>query len=143
MKGQLLETLRLPAVIITFWILVVLIGLYLLLVVRYRAKRRAYMRRLANARLAHIDLEDEDEEDEVFETRPQPQPSRDKSATRPIRKPRAKKPMYMEPEPVEEEDEPEEEAPTRVSPVLAEEEDENVRDYFEEFFGSNKDNKRK
>ena len=143
MKGQLLETLRLPAVIITFWILVVLIGLYLLLVVRYRAKRRAYMRRLANARLAHIDLEDEDEEDEVFETRPQPQPSRDKSATRPIRKPKTKKPMYMEPEPVEEEDEAEEEAPTRVSPVLAEEEDENVRDYFEEFFGSNKDNKRK
>ena len=43
------------------WILVVLLGLYLLLVVRYRAKRRAYMRRLANARLAHIDLDDEDE----------------------------------------------------------------------------------
>ena len=149
MKGQLAETLRLPAVIITFWILVVLLGLYLLLVVRYRAKRRAYMRRLANARLAHIDLDDEDEDDEVFETRPQPRaktkarPAEDtESATRTIRRPKAKKPMYMEPDPVETQPEPEE-APTRVDPVLAnEEEDENFRDYFEEFFG-NKDNKRK
>ena len=140
MKGQLAETLRLPAVIITFWILVVLMLLYLLLVVRYRAKRRAYMRRLANARLAHIELEDEDEEDEVFETRPQR--SAESSATRPIQRGKpAKKPMYIEPDPVEDEEEAEP-APTRVSPVLGDD-DEDVRDYFEEFFGNNKDNKRK
>lgn len=140
MKGQLAETLRLPAVIITFWILVVLMLLYLLLVVRYRAKRRAYMRRLANARLAHIELEDEDEEDEVFETRPQR--SAESSTTRPIQRGKpAKKPMYIEPDPVEDEEEAEP-APTRVSPVLGDDE-EDVRDYFEEFFGNNKDNKRK
>lgn len=140
MKGQLSETLRLPAVIITFWILVVLMTLYLLLVVRYRAKRRAYMRRLANARMANIPFDDEDE-DEIYETRPQP--SAEKSATRPIQRSKpVKKPMYIEPDPVEEEDEIEE-APTRVSPVLGDDEDENVRDYFEEFFGNSKNNKRK
>lgn len=147
MKGQLAETLRLPAVIITFWILVVLLALYLLLVVRYRAKRRAYMRRLANARMVQLDLEDDEEDNEVFETRPQPQSRRrarsveEDSSTRPMQRTKPlRKPMYIEPDPVE--DEEPEEAPTRVTPVLEQDDDENVRDYFEEFFG-NKDNKRK
>ena len=142
MKGQLVETLRMPAVIITFWLLVLLLTLYLLLVVRYRAKRRAYMRRLANARMAHIPMDDEDEEDEIFETRPQRRAAAEDSATRPIRAARpAAKPMYMEPDPVEEQTRPLE-ASTRVTPVLGDDE-ENVRDYFEEFFGNNKDNKRR
>ena len=143
MKGQLAETLRLPAVIITFWLLVLLLTLYLLLVVRYRAKRRAYMRRLANARMAHIPMDDEDEEDEVFETRPQRRAAPEDSSTRPIRATRpVKKPMYMEPDPVEEPTRPID-APTRVTPVLDSEGEEEVRDYFEEFFGNNKDNKRR
>lgn len=144
MKTQLAETLRLPAVIITFWILVALFTLYILLVVRYRAKRRAYMRRLANARAAALDLEEDDEDDDAVFQQPA-RPVRKKE--RPQRRRTVKEPMYMEPEeaPEEEsrtmeEEEPGsvEEAPTRVGPVLSKEDEENFRDYFEEFFGKGK-----
>jgi hypothetical protein len=93
--------------------------------------------------MAHIPLDDEDEEDEVFEPRPQRQPQTEDSSTRPIRPTRpVKTPVYMEPDPVEEQTRPME-APTRVTPVLDSEGEEEVRDYFEEFFGNNKDNKRR
>ena len=62
MKGQLAETLRRPAVIFTFWTLMLLFFGYLGLVIRYRLKRRAYQRRLAAARQIRLDLEDEEDE---------------------------------------------------------------------------------
>ena len=62
MKGQLAETLRRPAVIFTFWTLMLLFFGYLGLVIRYRLKRRAYQRRLAAAKQIRLDLEDEEDE---------------------------------------------------------------------------------
>ena len=62
MRNELMDTLRQPAVIFTFWGLVLLFTLYLLLVVRYRAKRRAYQKRLEAARQVRLDLEDEEDE---------------------------------------------------------------------------------
>jgi cbb3-type cytochrome oxidase subunit 3 len=62
MKGQLAETLRRPAVIFTFWTLLLLFFAYLGLVIRYRLKRRAYQRRLAAAKQIRLDLEDEEDE---------------------------------------------------------------------------------
>lgn len=62
MRNQLMDTLRQPAVVFTFWGLVLLFMLYLLLVVRYRAKRRAYQKRLEAARQVRLDLEDEEDE---------------------------------------------------------------------------------
>lgn len=62
MKGQLAETLRRPAVIFTFWTLMLLFFGYLGLVIRYRLKRRAYQRRLAAAKQVRLDLEDEEDE---------------------------------------------------------------------------------
>ncbi len=140
MKGQLAETLRTPAVVFTFWALLLLFVTYLGLVIRYRLKRRAYQRRLADARQIRIDME-ESEEESRYERR----------------KPRASAParqeLVMEPESYRDaEAEEEVDEPTRVSdklPALAEEVDEptktqppaaggeeteQVRDYFEEFF---------
>ena len=62
MKGQLAETLRRPAVVFTFWTLLLLFFGYLGLVIRYRLKRRAYQRRLEAARQIRLDLEDEEDE---------------------------------------------------------------------------------
>ena len=133
MKGELMETLRRPAVVLTFWGLVLLLALYITLVVRYRLKRRAYQRRLANARQLRLDLEEDDE-------------------PAPKSRPRKKKPeMVMEPESYREKSAASVDEPTRVSgklPDLADAadeptradlpkvtgEDEKVRDYFEEFF---------
>ena len=106
MKNQLMDTLRQPGVVFTFWGLLFLFILYLLLVVRYRAKRRAYQKRLEAARQVRLDLEDE--EDEIrYERRarssgvPRPGPARLEIA--------------LEPETLNtDEDEPVEE-PTRVS----------------------------
>ena len=133
MKGELLETLRRPAVVLTFWALVLLLATYITLVVRYRLKRRAYRRRLANARQLRLDLEEDDE----------PAPRR----SRPRRK---KTELVMEPESYREKASQVDE-PTRVSGQLPDitsapdeptkpdlpklsGDDENVRDYFEEFF---------
>ena len=133
MKGELMETLRRPAVVLTFWGLVLLLALYITLVVRYRLKRRAYQRRLANARQLRLDLEEDDE-------------------PAPKSRPRKKKPeMVMEPESYREKSAASVDEPTRVSgklPDLADAadeptradlpkvtgEDEKIRDYFEEFF---------
>ena len=133
MKGELMETLRRPAVVLTFWGLVLLLALYITLVVRYRLKRRAYQRRLANARQLRLDLEEDDE-------------------PAPKSRPRKKKPeMVMEPESYREKSAAGVDEPTRVSGKLPEltdtadeptradlpkvtGEDEQVRDYFEEFF---------
>ncbi len=135
MKGELLETLRRPAVVLTFWALVLLLTTYIALVVRYRLKRRAYQRRLTNARQLRLDLEADDE--------PAPR-------SRPRKK---KAEVVMEPESYREKapdaasvDEPtrvsgqlpdiseEPSEPTRADLPTITEPDENVRDYFEEFF---------
>ena len=135
MKGELLETLRRPAVVMTFWALVLLLALYITLVVRYRLKRRAYQRRLANARQLRLDLEED-------EAPPRSKPRKKKAG------------MVMEPESYREKvsasadsvdeptrvsgqlpdiaDKPDE--PTRADLPTVTGEDENVRDYFEEFF---------
>lgn len=62
MKEQLRETLRTPGVILAFWTLVLLFALYMLVVVRYRSKRRAYQKRLEMARTVRLDMEDDEEE---------------------------------------------------------------------------------
>ena len=134
MKGQLMETLRRPAVIITFWTLLLLFMTYLALVIRYRMKRRAYQRRLAAARQVRLDLEDEEER--RYERR--------STASRPRQE------LTMEPEILREEPAAEEvDEPTRVTEKLPDEPakpadakppkaadggEEQVRDYFEEFF---------
>lgn len=133
MKGELLETLRRPAVVITFWALVLLLTAYIALVIRYRLKRRAYQRRLANARRIRLDMEEDE-------------------APRPRRRRAPKAEVVMEPASVKEEPSPDRvDEPTRVSGELPdlkevtdeptradlpkiEVEDDRVRDYFEEFF---------
>ncbi len=164
MRNELMDTLRQPAVIFTFWGLVLLFTLYLLLVVRYRAKRRAYQKRLEAARQVRLDLEDE--EDEIrYERRVR--------STRGAKPSPGKVEVALEPESLRKKEEeapaaPAVDEPTRVSgklpdvtdeptrsdlpSVAAEEtapapeedpgtpeepapEDAPVRDYFEEFFG--------
>ena len=134
MKGELLETLKRPAVVLTFWALVLLIVAYITLVVRYRLKRRAYQKRLANARQLRLDLEDDE--------------------PAPKSRPRKKKvEMVMEPESLREKSRADSvDEPTRVSGQLPKLEDEaveeptradlpkvgadeeEIHDYFEEFF---------
>ena len=140
MKGELAETLRRPAVVITFWVLLLLFFTYLTLVVRYRMKRRAYQRRLENARQIRLDLEDEEEE---------------RRAERRARRAAEKAEMVLTPESVREApeavpaiDEPTkynsgeltpamDTQPTRADlPRIDEGNEEQVRDYFEEFFGN-------
>ncbi len=164
MRNELMDTLRQPAVIFTFWGLVLLFTLYLLLVVRYRAKRRAYQKRLEAARQVRLDLEDE--EDEIrYERR-----VRSTAGAKPSP---GKVEVVLEPESLKQTEEtppaaPAVDEPTRVSgqlPVIADEPtrsdlpavepeppapapeekpaaaeppadgDAPVRDYFEEFFG--------
>ena len=69
MKSQIGDTLRKPVVVIVFWGLVLLFAAYILLVVRYRSKRRAYKKRLEEARQIHLDM-DEDDEDVRYVPRP-------------------------------------------------------------------------
>ena len=135
MKGELLETLRRPAVVLTFWALVLLLIAYITLVVRYRLKRRAYQRRLANARQLRLDLEEDDE--------PAPKPRARKKKAEMVMEPESYREKAAEAAQVDE--------PTRVSGQLPDvsdavseptradlpkvgEPDEAVRDYFEEFF---------
>ena len=155
MRNQLLDTLRQPGVVFTFWGLMALFILYLLLVVRYRAKRRAYQKRLEAARQVRLDLEDE--EDEIrYERRVRG------SRTGPPKIEAALEPESLS---MDDEEEPEEhtrisgklppvpDEPTRPQPtvVMLEPEEkpaapetdapaepsgeESQRDYFEEFFG--------
>ena len=168
MKTQLRETLSKPAVILTFWALVLLFGLYIALVVRYRARRRAYQKRLENARRIRLDLEDLDEDEERYERNART-PARREETRPPARRAYA---VHGPAEPLEvpEEDEEDEEPPapvrraarngkparpaaartevppvddepTRVEPPLTrqnplpQEDEEEFRDYFEEFFG--------
>lgn len=131
MKEQLAETLHRPAVIIIFWVLALLFVIYLVMVIRYRVKRRAYQRRLENARQIRLDLEEEEEERRA-EARP-----------RATEKPE----LMLEPESLRAEDAGEEptrvterspapDSPTRVGPPQGGEDGgEKPRDYFEEFFG--------
>ena len=140
MKGQLAETLRRPAVIFTFWALLLLFLTYLGLVIRYRLKRRAYQKRLEAARQIRLDLEDEEEEMRYERRTP-------RSSAQP------KAELVMEPESYRrEETGTAVEEPTRVGDTLpdmpsGEDEptrlqgsdpdkpgEENARDYFEEFF---------
>ena len=141
MKGQLSETLRTPAVVFTFWALLLLFVTYLGLVVRYRLKRRAYQRRLADARQIRIDLEDSEEESRYERRRPRTAaPARQELVMEPE--------SYRKAEAEEEADEPtrvsgalpviaaevDEPTKTQLPPEQTPEEAEQVRDYFEEFF---------
>lgn len=144
MKGQLTETLRRPAVIITFWGLVLLLLTYIALVIRYRVKRRAYQKRLAAARQIRLDLEDEEEEIRYERRRRSAVPVKTDLAIEPdsYKKPEKKKTVPRQKPAVDE--------PTRVSGELPdaskvdeptirrdapEETPSEERDYFEEFFG--------
>ena len=139
MKGQLAETLRTPAVVFTFWALLLLFLTYLGLVIRYRLKRRAYQRRLADARQIRIDMEESEEEGRYERRKPRTA---------------ARQELVMEPDSYRRDEAGEKvDEPTRVSgdlPAIAEEvdeptkeqpptpqteeESEQVKDYFEEFF---------
>ncbi len=138
MRTELSNTLHKPAVQWAFWLLMLLSFLYVFVVVRYRNRRRAYLKRVNNARLAReIASGDADvrawyEEDELRTAKPKPrtQPKRKPSGTArsgsaaprssassaPKRKPAAR-PAKRDPA-----------APS--SP-----EDDSFRDCFEEFFG--------
>ena len=61
MRSQISDTLHKPVVQWAFWILMLLIFLYAFVVVRYRNRRRAYLKRVSNARIAReIAAADED-----------------------------------------------------------------------------------
>ena len=153
MKNQLMDTLKQPGVVFTFWGLMLLFILYLLLVVRYRAKRRAYQKRLEAARQVRLDLEDE--EDEIrYERRvkasrkvpedikpvPEPEglPSDDDEPEEPTRI-SEKLPVITEeptrPQPTVVMLEPDGPAPEAAPPEEKAPEEGADRDYFEEFFG--------
>ena len=141
MKDQLSETLRRPAVVITFWALVLLFLTYLLAVIRYRMKRRSYQKRLEAARQIRLDLEEDEEE---------------RRRAKKIRTAPRKNQVSMEPDSYRKKHAPPVDEPTRVSgeipgvsgdtvviPDKAGTEnaekpadgEEPPRDYFEEFFG--------
>ncbi len=139
MRDQLAETLRQPAVVFTFWGLVCLFMLYLLLVIRYRVKRRVYQKRLEAARQVRLDLEEE--EDEIrYERR-----SRSSGGRKPSP---GKVEVVLEPKSARSADS--ENEPTRINLTVEEPESpagkgqpseadaasrKADRDYFEEFFG--------
>lgn len=132
MKEQLLETLRRPAVIITFWVLVLLFFTYLTLVIRYRMKRRAYQQRLENARQIRLDLEEE-EEDRRSEILPKAPEKADL-----VLEPESLRdiPVGDEPTRLKEDRSAGINAPTRANlPTVGGDAEEKPRDYFEEFFG--------
>ena len=136
MKGQLKETLRRPAVVFTFWALLLLFLTYLGLVIRYRLKRRAYQRRLEDARQIRIDLEGSEEEAR-YERRSgrSPTPARQELVMEPESYRRREEDAVDEPTRVSGQlpDLPADE-PTRRQPDVSGAEGEQVRDYFEEFF---------
>ena len=140
MKDQLRETLRTPGVILVFWALVLLFATYILVVVRYRSKRRAYQKRLEMARTVRLDMEDDEEE---------LRQSRRVRATTGAPRSRYREDVMLTPDSAVDE-------PTRVTgerPTVAPEDEptrpvpdtkdagsepagrDATRDYFEEFFG--------
>ena len=142
MKGQLAETLRTPAVVFTFWALLLLFVTYLALVIRYRLKRRAYQRRLEDARQIRIDLKESEEEGRYERRKPRTvAPGRQELVMEPESYHRAEAEVGV--------DEPTRvsgklpavsadtvDEPTKTQPPASadQEESEQVRDYFEEFF---------
>ena len=146
MRDQMAETLRQPGVVFTFWGLTCLFLLYLLLVIRYRAKRRAYQKRLEAARQIRLDLEEE--EDKIhYERRARsgggskPSPGkvevvlepesarREETAEAETEKDAADEPTRVEP--VTGSDEPTRPTPPLAGPTPSQAE----REYFKEFFG--------
>ena len=139
MKDQLRETLRTPGVILVFWALVLLFAAYILVVVRYRSKRRAYQKRLEMARTVRLDMEDDEEE---------LRQSRRVRATTGAPRSRYREDVMLTPdsavdEPtrvtgerpaVSPEDEPTRPVPDTKDAKAAPDRDA-TRDYFEEFFG--------
>ena len=121
------------------WALLLLFLTYLGLVIRYRLKRRAYQRRLADARQIRIDMEESEEEGRYERRKPRTA---------------ARQELVMEPDSYRRDEDGEKvDEPTRVSGDLpavteevdeptkeqpptpqTEEESEQVKDYFEEFF---------
>lgn len=134
MKDQIRDTLRTPGVIIAFWALVLLFAAYILIVARYRSKRRAYRKRLELARTIRLDMEDDEEE--LRHVR------RVRATTGAA--PRRRENVMLTPDSAV--DEPTrvtgecppvpEDEPTRRMPDVPETHDRDAtRDYFEEFFG--------
>ena len=140
MKDQLRDTLRTPGVVLAFWVLVLLFALYMFLVVRYRAKRRAYQRRLELARTVRFDMEDDEEE--LRHSR------RVRATTGAAPRRRYREDMMLTPDSAVDEptrvtgEQPTltaDDEPTRLVPdagaTAAEPDRDATRDYFEEFFG--------
>ena len=140
MRSNLKNTLHQPVVVITFWVLVLLFVLYILLVIRYRVKRKAYQKRLEEARRMQFDMSD-DEEEQRYTAKP-------RATAAAVGK---RQEVALEPDSLAEAAADVDE-PTRVNTSemdLAEEEgqtrpftkaedvpaENGERDYFEEFFG--------
>lgn len=129
MRDQMAETLRQPGVVFTFWGLMCLFLLYLLLVIRYRAKRRAYQKRLEAARQIRLDLEEE--EDKIHYERH----ARTADGSKPSP---GKVEVVLEPESLRAQEAEEGKDETRVNPAVPAAEVQPTkaeRDYFDEFFG--------
>ena len=126
MRTQISDTLHKPIVRWTFWILLLLAFLYVFVVVRYRKRRKAYLKRRENARLAgeiargDADVrawynEEEQEATRSVKTLPRKPKSGEKKGS--SEKKPAARPAKSDP----------------ASPSASE--DDSFRDCFEEFFG--------
>ena len=144
MRTEISDTLHKPIVQWTFWILLLLTFLYVFVVVRYRNRRKAYLKRLSNAKVAReIANGDEDVRDwynaeeeatravkPVRKAKPKAEPkaktdagAKTESRTRPV----SKKPADKRAPAVR---------PARSDPASpSADEDDNFRDCFEEYFG--------
>ncbi len=139
MRTEISNTLHRPVVQWTFWILVLLTFLYVFVVVRYRKRRKAYLKRVSNARLAKEIANGDDDvrewynEDEAtrpvkvkapakLKTRTKPKSDADASKSAGSKATGGKKSPAVRP------------AKGKPDSPSASEDD-NFRDCFEEFFG--------
>ena len=136
MRTEISNTLHKPIVQWTFWILLLLSFLYVFVVVRYRKRRKAYLKRLSNAKVAReiangdADVrewyEEKDEATRPVTLKPKARPKSEpksgkKSGGSHSAKPAAKRPAVR---------------PAKSDPASpSASEDDNFRDCFEEFFG--------
>ena len=120
MRTEIGNTLRLPIVQWTFWILLLLFLFYIFVVVRYRQRRRQEKLRARQARIAQEIANSDEDVREWYNSPGSSEPSR-------IQKPQRRKPSarLARPDPQ-----------TPSTP-----DDDSFRDYFEEFFGGQDEDK--
>ena len=119
MRTEIGNTLRLPIVQWTFWILLLLFLFYIFVVVRYRQRRRQQKLRARQARIAQAIANSDEDVREWYNSPAGSEPAR----IQPKRRQPAARPARPDPR-------------TPSTP-----DDESFRDYFEEFFGDQDGNK--